>query len=618
MMSEQEQQQEQTQQPVMQRLTSLETVESFVSPLRIDEEAGDGNSKAPHGPLMDLSIMDLKARKERLQQMIRDIEIRDEQEQVQKEQQQKVNLLQQLAQQPQQLSLDGDEATIVAGDDDHPMDVVVQITPPEESASDEVTEEKVALADEVLALSEVVTLAPIVEESSPEGEEEGEREEEENEQNVETEEAVALVVEASPAAAAPVGTADDPEEPPVSVESTTQEQQEEEQEQVLLRPKKSAFRTGDAFAKPASPRRVVFDLSAVQVYQDFRVLPQLPFQQDDFDDDVHVDEDKNDEDNNNNNNSNLYEEVAEDDDDDEEVWEEEVIEDDDVVHLAPPPPPATNTTTTTFTVTPPTWEDRERFAKKLYDLRDAEDSTSVTDDSTVSDLRSDTSFGSPVSNRFLEQQQLHAYGAQSPPSPPSPSSRRRPLSPPCSRRFSLAAPAPPLSGSQLLAASGEKQERRMSMPSFLPKQSKTSASPLSKPNICSSTGKVLPTPTVVSSPQTLPSESASYPTVSLSFLAQNLTTTVAVRVMEEALRILQPGGILYVFDVEGAAVKKLPDELRDLLVRVPYAGVKQTVHEIQTQEIMRNHGFVDLFPREDQIVRWMAVKASANYTVELA
>lgn len=88
--------------------------------------------------------------------------------------------------------------------------------------------------------------------------------------------------------------------------------------------------------------------------------------------------------------------------------------------------------------------------------------------------------------------------------------------------------------------------------------------------------------------------------------------------MTEALRILQPGGILYVFDVEGAAVKKLPDELRERLVRVPYVGVKQTVHEIQTQEIMRNHGFVDLFPREDQIVRWMAVKPSANYTVELA
>ena len=154
-------------------------------------------------------------------------------------------------------------------------------------------------------------------------------------------------------------------------------------------------------------------------------------------------------------------------------------------------------------------------------------------------------------------------------------------------------------------------ERRSSMPmgitkSWVPKKSSLpKLSPTS--SVCSRTGKELPEPTVVG-PQTLPSQSSSYQTVSLSFLAEDLKNHVAVKVMEEALRILVPGGILYVFDVEGNAVKKLPDQLRDLLVRVPYAGVKQTVHEIQTQEIMRNNGYVDMFPREDLIVRWMAVK----------
>ena len=91
-------------------------------------------------------------------------------------------------------------------------------------------------------------------------------------------------------------------------------------------------------------------------------------------------------------------------------------------------------------------------------------------------------------------------------------------------------------------------------------------------------------------------------------MAKDLSAEVALKVFQEALRILVPGGIMYVFDVGGESVALLPDEYKEMLAEVPQAGVKQTVHEIQTQEIMRENGYDDRIPQKKDVVRWVAVK----------
>ena len=59
-----------------------------------------------------------------------------------------------------------------------------------------------------------------------------------------------------------------------------------------------------------------------------------------------------------------------------------------------------------------------------------------------------------------------------------------------------------------------------------------------------------------------------------------MSFSVVVKVFEEAWRILIPGGSLFILDVDGKAVSMLPDQLRGMLIRVPYSSVKHTVHDI--------------------------------------
>lgn len=111
-------------------------------------------------------------------------------------------------------------------------------------------------------------------------------------------------------------------------------------------------------------------------------------------------------------------------------------------------------------------------------------------------------------------------------------------------------------------------------------------------------------------PKTIPSPTESFSVVSLSFLAQNVPTGVSSKVFDESLRVLKPGGVLYVVDIDGDTVNRCP-KMRQLLSRVvdTTKSVKNAVHEINTQHILQNNCFESNLHRDDpRIARWMGIK----------
>lgn len=109
-------------------------------------------------------------------------------------------------------------------------------------------------------------------------------------------------------------------------------------------------------------------------------------------------------------------------------------------------------------------------------------------------------------------------------------------------------------------------------------------------------------------PKSLPSPSGTYKVICVSFLEPNIATSVANTVMDEALRVLKSGGLLYVVDSQGI-VPKLP-MLRQLLKRIDdddETSVQFKKHDIETQEILLNNGFAAA-PAAEDIVRWMGTK----------
>jgi len=108
--------------------------------------------------------------------------------------------------------------------------------------------------------------------------------------------------------------------------------------------------------------------------------------------------------------------------------------------------------------------------------------------------------------------------------------------------------------------------------------------------------------------KTLPAPSGAYKVICLSFLEPDISTSVASTVTEEALRLLQSGGLLYVVDGQGI-VPKLP-VLRQLLRRISTAeapSVQLTVHEIELREIVHNHGFAAP-TLGHTVTRWIGTK----------
>jgi hypothetical protein len=107
--------------------------------------------------------------------------------------------------------------------------------------------------------------------------------------------------------------------------------------------------------------------------------------------------------------------------------------------------------------------------------------------------------------------------------------------------------------------------------------------------------------------KSLPSPTATYRVVCLSFLGEDIATSVASTVFDDSLRMLKPGGLLYVVDVSGRTVTKVP-KMRQMLSRVTEPSVKHAVHDIHTKEILRVNGFSCDKTQQDVIVRWMGKK----------
>jgi hypothetical protein len=121
----------------------------------------------------------------------------------------------------------------------------------------------------------------------------------------------------------------------------------------------------------------------------------------------------------------------------------------------------------------------------------------------------------------------------------------------------------------------------------------------------------------------LPGLNNSYKVVCVSFMEYNIATSVACKVLDEALRMLRPGGLLYVIDKGGCTVKKHPT-MRQWLSRVRDPTVKHLIYEIETRAILQANGFVhtkldenndattvntDAEDWEDEeIVRWIGIK----------
>jgi hypothetical protein len=123
--------------------------------------------------------------------------------------------------------------------------------------------------------------------------------------------------------------------------------------------------------------------------------------------------------------------------------------------------------------------------------------------------------------------------------------------------------------------------------------------------------------------KTLPGLNNSYKVVCVSFMEYNVATSVACKVLDESLRMLRPGGLLYVIDKGGCTVKKHPT-MRQWLSRVRDPTVKHLVYEIETRAILQANGFVhrkldenndattentdDGDWEDEEIVRWIGIK----------
>jgi hypothetical protein len=125
--------------------------------------------------------------------------------------------------------------------------------------------------------------------------------------------------------------------------------------------------------------------------------------------------------------------------------------------------------------------------------------------------------------------------------------------------------------------------------------------------------------------KTLPGLNNSYKVVCVSFMEYNIATSVACKVLDESLRMLRPGGLLYIIDKGGCTVKKHPT-MRQWLSRVRDPTVKHLIYEIETRAILQANGFVHtkldenndattLLTNDDnddwedeEIVRWIGIK----------
>jgi hypothetical protein len=114
-------------------------------------------------------------------------------------------------------------------------------------------------------------------------------------------------------------------------------------------------------------------------------------------------------------------------------------------------------------------------------------------------------------------------------------------------------------------------------------------------------------------PKTLPGLNNNFKVVCVSFMEYNIATSVACTILDEAIRMLRSGGVLYVIDKGGCTVKKHP-MMRQWLTNVRDPTVKHLIYEIETRAILQCNGFVHTASSSadetnDDIVRWIGMKS---------
>lgn len=127
-----------------------------------------------------------------------------------------------------------------------------------------------------------------------------------------------------------------------------------------------------------------------------------------------------------------------------------------------------------------------------------------------------------------------------------------------------------------------------------------------------SPSEAAPSSTAPATPTGQPANSAGaasanrFAVVSLSFLAPNLSPKKACDCIEEAVRILKPGGRLYVVDWDGRTVSKLPDWARNWLKPVASGDDAnlQKQYEHETQQILNRMGRRN-YEETATITRWI-------------
>ena len=112
--------------------------------------------------------------------------------------------------------------------------------------------------------------------------------------------------------------------------------------------------------------------------------------------------------------------------------------------------------------------------------------------------------------------------------------------------------------------------------------------------------------------ETLSFPSDSYDVVSISYLLHEVPTETARQVLNEAFRVLRPGGTLSIVDLSGARIKNLP-QIRRHLFELTEPHIRQ-YYKTDIMKILADHGFtmIETLRNDPMNQLWLASKPMAN------
>ena len=112
--------------------------------------------------------------------------------------------------------------------------------------------------------------------------------------------------------------------------------------------------------------------------------------------------------------------------------------------------------------------------------------------------------------------------------------------------------------------------------------------------------------------ETLSFPSDSYDVVSISYLLHEVPTETARQVLNEAFRVLRPGGTLSIVDLSGSRIKNLP-QIRRHLFELTEPHIRQ-YYKTDIMKILADHGFTMIETKRNDPMNqlWLASKPMAE------